>query len=104
MLYKRISLNARGDGNAKRLVSPAVAGTSWHVARLRGALALLLCCAGVIGLLTMPGSERVAAQTIDCSSQSTEPTSPLIRDCEILLGLQDTLDPDGVLNWAGDTA
>ena len=40
----------------------AVAGTSWRVARLRRTIALVLLCAGVIGLLLFP---RVAQATTD---------------------------------------
>ena len=81
----------------------AVAGTAWRHARLHGPVALILLCAGVIGLLTVPGSERVAAQSV-CASQSTDPDSPLIRDCETLLGLKDTLRGSATLNWAGNLA
>ena len=84
--------------------SRAVGVTCWGSARLRRSLALALCCAGIIGLLAAMAVAPTAAQTIDCSSQSTDPDSPLIRDCETLLGLKDTLDPDGVLNWAGNVA
>ncbi len=42
----------------------------------------------------MEHAKRLAAQSGDSNS-------PLIRDCETLLGLKDQLDPDGVLNWSG---
>ena len=89
---------------------PLRTGDDHRAARIHSAhrirwwrLALVLLCAGVIDLLAAVGSGRVAAQSV-CASQSTEPTSPLIRDCETLVGLKDTLDPDGVLNWAGNLA
>ena len=53
-----------------------------------------------LALLAALGTGQVSAQSV-CASQSTEPTSPLIRDCETLLGLKDQLDPDDVLNWSG---
>ena len=89
---------------ASKRRSRDMGATCWGGARLRRLLTLALCCAGVIGLLAVMAVTRTAAQTIDCSLQSTDPDSPLIRDCETLLGLKDTLDPDGVLNWAGNVA
>ena len=80
--------------------SHAAGRNSWGRARLRRTMALALCCAGVIGLLAAMEVTPAAAQTIDCAQSS----AALIRDCETLLGLKDTLDPDGVLNWAGNVA
>ena len=99
----------------------AVAGACWSVAGLhstrtlvgggggvtitpRRLLAVVLCCVAGIGLLAAMAVAPTAAQTIDCSSQSTDPDSPLIRDCETLLGLKDQLDPNDLLNWTGGTA
>ena len=82
----------------------AVAGTAWRHARLRGPVALILLCAGVIGLLAAMAIAPTAAQTIDCSSQSTEPNlapHPGLRDS--LGPCRTRSTPDGVLNWAGDT-
>ena len=96
---------ARKQSDVPRRTSGDQRAARIHVAHRmrRWSLALVLLCAAVIGLLAAVGSGRVAAQSV-CASQSTEPTSPLIRDCETLLGLKDTLDPDGVLNWAGNEA
>ena len=80
--------------------SHAAGRNSWGRARLRRTMALALCYAGVIGLLAAMEVTPAAAQTIDCAQSS----AALIRDCETLLGLKDTLDPDGVLNWAGNVA
>ena len=59
-----------------------------------------LAAALLLAFLAATAGGQVSAQSV-CASQSTEPTSPLIRDCETLLGLKDQLDPDGVLNWSG---
>ena len=72
-----------------------------RIARLWRGVAVVLCCGAVLGLLAAMRVMPTAAQTIDCSSQSS---AALIRDCETLLGLKGTLDPDDVLNWAGNVA
>ena len=81
--------------------SQAGVSHSRGIAWLWRGVAAGLCCGAVIGLLAAMGVMPTAAQTIDCSSQSS---AALIRDCETLLGLKGTLDPDGVLNWAGNVA
>lgn len=64
----------------------------------RRRLAVVLCSVAVVGLLAAMKVPPAAAQTIDCAQSS----AALIHDCETLLGLKDTLDPDDVLNWAGN--
>ena len=71
------------------------------IAWLWRSVAVVLSCGAVIGLLAAMGVTPAAGQTIDCSSQAS---TALIRDCETLLGLKGTLDPDDVLNWAGNVA
>ena len=59
------------------------------------AMAALLLAALAAGRFT-----PVAAQSA-CDSQSTDPNSPLIRDCQTLLELKNDLDPNDVLDWDG---
>ena len=80
--------------------SHAAVRHSRGIAWLWRSMALVLCCVAVIVLLAAMEVTPAAAQTIDCAQSS----AVLIRDCETLLGLKDTLDPDGVLNWAGNVA
>ena len=75
--------------------SRAVSIPCWGCARLRRVLALALSCVAVVGLPSATEVTPAAAQSIDCAQSS----AALIRDCETLLGLKDTLDPNGVLNW-----
>ena len=78
--------------------SRAVSIPCWGCARLRRVLALVLSCVAVVGLPSATEVTPAAAQSIDCAQSN----AALIRDCETLLGLKDTLDPNGVLNWAGN--
>ena len=81
--------------------SHAGVGQFRGIAWLWRSVAVVLSCGAVIGLLAAMGVTPAAGQTIDCSSQAS---AALIRDCETLLGLKGTLDPDDVLNWAGNVA
>ena len=75
-------------------------GSSPGSARIWRMVTLILLCVAVVGLPSTMGVTPAAAQSIDCAQSS----AALIRDCETLLGLKDTLDPNGVLNWAGKRA
>ena len=72
-------------------------GSSRGSARIWRMLAVVLCCVAGVGLLAATGGTPAAAQTIDCAQAS----AALIRDCETLLGLKDTLRGRASLNWAG---
>ena len=61
-------------------------------------LAVVLCCVAVVALPSTTEVTPAAAQTIDCAQSS----AALIRDCETLLGLKDTLRGSAPLNWAGN--
>ena len=67
---------------------------------IRIPLRVALAAALLLGFLAATAGGQVSAQSV-CASQSGDSNSPLIRDCETLLGLKDQLDPDDVLNWSG---
>ena len=73
---------------------------SGGIETIRIPLRVALAAALLLAFLAATAGGQVSAQSV-CASQSTEPTSPLIRDCETLLDLKDQLDPDGVLDWSG---
>ena len=70
----------------------SVAGTFRGIARLRGTATLLLCCAGVMALLTIPG---VAAQTTTDYDQDDDGLIE-VNSLARLNAIRWDLDGDGV--------